>query len=174
MTPFSAIFVPQELRDAVSDQAWLQGMLDAERALANAGAALGVVPEDAAARIAGVCRAELFDAAAIADAGREVGNPAEPLVRELRKTVGDAADYVHLGATSQDIVDTAAMLVSRNALDLVSETSTGSARSAPRSLGRTGRPRWPGARSSNRQCPRRSGSRLRAGWSRSSRRAGAL
>jgi len=119
VTPFSAIFVPQELREAVSDPAWLQGMLDAERALANAGAALDLIPADAAVRIAGACRAELFDAAAIADAGREVGNPAEPLVRELRKAVGDAADYVHLGATSQDIVDTAAMLVSRRALELV-------------------------------------------------------
>ena len=122
MTPFSGIFVPQELRDAVSDQAWLQGMLDAERALTNAGATLGLVPMDAAARIAEACRAELYDAGRIADAGREVGNPAEPLVRELRSAVGgDDADYVHLGATSQDIVDTAAMLVTRRALDLVLE-----------------------------------------------------
>ncbi len=120
MTPFSAIFVPQELRDAVSERAWLQAMLDAERALATAGAGVGLVPEDAAARIAEACRAELYDAGRIADAGREVGNPAEPLVRELRGAVGgDAADYVHLGATSQDIVDTAAMLVTRRAVDLV-------------------------------------------------------
>jgi 3-carboxy-cis,cis-muconate cycloisomerase len=120
VTPFSAIFVPQELRDAVSDRAWLQGMLDAEHALAKAGAAVGLVPEDAAARIGEACRAELYDPAGLADAGRAVGNPAEPLVRELRAAVGDeAADYVHLGATSQDIVDTAAMLVSRRAVALV-------------------------------------------------------
>ena len=120
VTPFSAIFVPPELRDAVSERAWLQAMLDAERALATAGAGVGLVPEDAAARIAEACRAELYDAGRIADAGREVGNPAEPLVRELRGAVGGGdADYVHLGATSQDIVDTAAMLVTRRALDLV-------------------------------------------------------
>ena len=120
MTPFSAIFVPEELREAVSDRAWLQGMLDAERALAKAGAAVGLVPEDAAARIGEACRAELYDTARLADDGRAVGNPAEPLVRELRAAVGDeAADYVHLGATSQDIVDTAAMLVSRRAVALV-------------------------------------------------------
>jgi 3-carboxy-cis,cis-muconate cycloisomerase len=120
VTPFSAIFVPQELREAVSDRAWLQGMLDAEHALAKAGAAVGVVPEDAAARIGEACRADLYDPAQIADDGRAVGNPAEPLVRELRSAVGDeAADYVHLGATSQDIVDTAAMLVSRRAVALV-------------------------------------------------------
>ena len=119
MTPFSAIFVPPELRDAVSDRAWLQAMLDAERALARAGSGVGLVPEDAAARIAEACRAELYDAARIADAGREVGNPAGPLVHELRRAVGDDADYVHLGATSQDIVDTAAMLVTGRALDVV-------------------------------------------------------
>ena len=120
MTPFSAIFVPQELREAVSDRAWLQGMLDAEHALAKAGAAVGLVPKDAAARIGEACRAELFDPASLADAGRAVGNPAEPLVRKLREALGDeAADYVHLGATSQDVVDTAAMLVSRRAVALV-------------------------------------------------------
>ena len=59
MTPFSAIFVPEELREAVSDRAWLQGMLDAESALAKACAAVGLVPEDTAARIAKACRAEL-------------------------------------------------------------------------------------------------------------------
>jgi 3-carboxy-cis,cis-muconate cycloisomerase len=120
VTPFSAIFVPQELREAVSDRAWLQGMLDAEHALARAGVTVGLVPEGAAARIGAACRAELYDTGRLADDGRAVGNPAEPLVRELRKAAGDeAAEYVHLGATSQDIVDTAAMLVSRDAAGIV-------------------------------------------------------
>ena len=120
MTPFSAIFMPQELREAVSDRAWLQGMLDAEHALARACAAVGLVPEDAAIRIGEACRAELYDPARIADDGRAAGNPAEPLVRELRAAVGDeTAGYIHLGATSQDIVDTAAMLVCRRATELV-------------------------------------------------------
>lgn len=95
-------------------------MLDAERALAKAGATVGFVPTDAASRIGEACRADRFDAARIAVDGRAVGNPAEPLVRELRTAVGaEAAEYVHLGATSQDIVDTAAMLVSRHAAALV-------------------------------------------------------
>ena len=120
MTPFAAIFVPQGLRDAISDRAWVQAMLDAERALAGACAAVGLVPEDAAARIGEACRAELYDPARLAEEGRAAGNPAEPLVRELRTAVGgEAAEYVHLGATSQDIVDTAAMLVARRAGTLV-------------------------------------------------------
>ena len=120
MTPFSAIFVPQELREAVSDRAWLQGMLDAELALAKAGAEVGLVPPDVAARIGEVCRAELYDAGKLAEEGRAAGNPAEPLVRTMREAVGgEGADWVHYGATSQDIVDTAAMLVSRRAVELV-------------------------------------------------------
>ena len=120
MTPFSAIFVPQELQEAVSDRAWLQGMLDAEHALAKAGAAVGILPEGAARRIGEACRAEFYDVARLAEEGRSPGNPAEPLVRALREAAGeDAADYVHLGATSQDVVDTAAMLVARRAGALV-------------------------------------------------------
>ncbi len=120
MTPFSAIFVPETLRDAVSDRAWVQGMLDAEGALARACAAVGLVPDEAAARIADACRVELYDVETLAQDGRAVGNAAEPLVRALRDAAGDeAADDVHLGATSQDIVDTAAMLVSRRAGSLV-------------------------------------------------------
>jgi 3-carboxy-cis,cis-muconate cycloisomerase len=119
VTPFSAIFVPRELREAVSDRAWVQGMLNAERALATASAVVGLVPADAAARIADACRAELYDPEQLASEGRAVGNPAEPLVRALREVAGDAADWVHYGATSQDIVDTAAMLVARGAGGLV-------------------------------------------------------
>lgn len=120
MTPFAAIFVPAGLRAAVSDQAWLQGMLDAERALARACAEVGLVSQVAADRIAEVCRAELYDAEEIAERGRASGNPAEPLVRALRDAVGeDVADAVHVGATSQDVVDTAAMLVARRATGLV-------------------------------------------------------
>jgi 3-carboxy-cis,cis-muconate cycloisomerase len=119
VTPFSAILVPRELREAVGDRAWLQGMLDAELALARANAAVGLVPDSALPRIEEACRQQ-YDPASLAEEGRRVGNPAEPLVRELRAAAGDeAADYVHLGATSQDIVDTAAMLVSHRALGLV-------------------------------------------------------
>ena len=93
VTPFSAIFVPDELREAVSDRAWLRGMLDAESALAQACAAIGLLPDEAAARIAEVCRVELYDPEELARDGRAVGNPAEPLVRALRDAAGaDAAD----------------------------------------------------------------------------------
>ena len=79
-----------------------------------------MIPADAAEAIAAQCRAELYDWDEIASRGRAVGNPAEPLVGLLREAVGgDAAQFVHYGATSQDIVDTAAMLVARRALRLI-------------------------------------------------------
>ena len=120
MTPFAAIFVPVELRDAVSERAWFVGMLEAERALAAACAAVGLVSEEAAAQIADVCRVDLYDTGRLVEEGRTVGNPAEPLVRALRDAAGEgAADAVHFGATSQDVVDTAAMLVAHRATGLV-------------------------------------------------------
>jgi 3-carboxy-cis,cis-muconate cycloisomerase len=119
---FERIFVPAEFRDAVSDRAWLQAMLDAERALAAAEARAGVIPAEAAEAIGAACRAERFDPDELGEQGRTAGNPAEPLVRALTDAVeGDAGRYVHWGTTSQDVLDTAAMLVSRNVLDLLLE-----------------------------------------------------
>jgi 3-carboxy-cis,cis-muconate cycloisomerase len=117
---FERLFVPAELVEATSDAAWLAAMLEAERALAAASARAGVIPAGAAEAIATACRPERFDAEHLAVEGRASGNPAEPLVRALTDAVGgDAAAYVHRGATSQDIVDTAVMLVTRRALELL-------------------------------------------------------
>jgi 3-carboxy-cis,cis-muconate cycloisomerase len=120
VSPFESLFVPDELREAVSGRSWLQSMLEAERALASAGALAGVIPAHEAAAIAAACAIDGYDWAELLREGRQVGNPAEPLVRALVARVGEeAARWVHLGATSQDIMDTAAMLVARRALDLV-------------------------------------------------------
>ena len=115
MSLFAPIFVPDALRRAVDDGAWLQAMLDAEAALARASA-----PPEVAAAIARCCDAARFEAGELGDAARASGNPVVPLVRELRAAVGgEAAEWVHRGATSQDILDTAAMLVARRALDVI-------------------------------------------------------
>jgi 3-carboxy-cis,cis-muconate cycloisomerase len=128
LTSFAAIFVPAALRGAVSDHAWLAAMLEAERALARAEAAVGAIPTEAADAIAAACEPDGYDVEAICVDGRAVGNPAEPLVRALRERVGgDAAHYVHFGATSQDVVDTAAMLVARRAGELVAAELEGGA-----------------------------------------------
>ena len=73
---FDAIFVPQALLDELGDRAWLQAMLDAERALAVAEAGAGIIPADTAQAIAAACRADLYEPARIASEGRHTGNPA--------------------------------------------------------------------------------------------------
>ncbi|MFG2139933.1 lyase family protein [Streptomyces sp. NPDC048650] len=107
----------------VGDPAWLQAMLDAEAALARAQASLGVVPADVARTITDTARAELLDLRAVALAARETANPVVGLVAAFTRAVAAkdprAAEYVHRGSTSQDILDTAAMLVARRSLDLL-------------------------------------------------------
>ena len=109
------------MRAVCDDAAFLQNMLDFEAALARAEAALGVIPADAAGPIAMACRAELFDLAALADAAIRSGNLAIPLVKALTSDVAKvdaaAARYVHWGATSQDVIDTATMLGLRAGID---------------------------------------------------------
>ncbi|WP_433563229.1 3-carboxy-cis,cis-muconate cycloisomerase [Nocardia sp. CA-151230] len=104
---------------ATDDTAWLQALLDSEAALAWALADRGIIPETHAGAIAAACRAELYDAREIGAAAVDIGNPAAPLVRALTARVTDreAAGSVHLGATSQDIMDSAAMLIAARALD---------------------------------------------------------
>jgi len=109
------------MRAVCDDAAMLQNMLDFEAALARAEAATGVIPKRAAEPIAKACKADAFDLAALADAATRSGNLAIPLVKALTahvaKSDADAARYVHWGATSQDVIDTAAMLSLRAGAD---------------------------------------------------------
>jgi 3-carboxy-cis,cis-muconate cycloisomerase len=124
---FRPIFVPDRFREVVSGRAWLRAMLRAEAALAVAQARAGLIPPDAAEAIASCCEADcdagLFDPEDLGRKGRAQGNPVPPLVRVLTEAVSEvseeAARYVHRGATSQDIVDTAAMLLTKRALGLI-------------------------------------------------------
>jgi len=117
---FEPILTTDELLEATSARAWLQALLDVEAALAGAEADVGIVPPEAAAAIAEVCAAGRFDPGEIGRAARLGGNPVIPLVEALSAAVeGDARDWVHWGATSQDILDSAAMLVTRRAFALI-------------------------------------------------------
>jgi 3-carboxy-cis,cis-muconate cycloisomerase len=109
---FAPIFVPDALREATSGRAWLQAMLDAERALTRARGLEGDAFD-----------ASGYDLDAIARESRGAGNPVEPLARALRQRLPDA----HTGATSQDILDTAAMLVARDVRELVARELAGAA-----------------------------------------------
>lgn len=119
-TLFGGIFARGDAAGQVDDYAWLTAMLDFERALARACSQAGVIPEAAAAAIEAACERSQFDAAALGRAAAQSAQPAVPLVAALREAVpGDAARWVHHGATSQDVMDTAAMLVSHRALGAI-------------------------------------------------------
>src|SRR6202047_4790801 len=109
------------MRAVCDDTTYLQHMLDFEAALARAEAMVGVIPWSAVAPIAAACKAESFDLGALAEAATRSGNVAIPLVKALTASIAkadaDAARYVHWGATSQDVIDTAAMLTLRAAVD---------------------------------------------------------
>lgn len=107
----------------VTDEAWLQAMLDAEVALVRAQHAVGLTPAAAVETIAAAARAERLDLAALAHASRAAANPVVALVTVLGEVVAAqdpaAAEYVHRGSTSQDILDSAAMLIGRRVLGLI-------------------------------------------------------
>jgi 3-carboxy-cis,cis-muconate cycloisomerase len=109
------------MRAICDDETYLQHMLDFEAALARAEAAAGVIPAGAAEPITAACKAGAFDLGALAEAATRSGNLAIPLVKaltaEVAKADADAARYVHWGATSQDVIDTATMLTLRAAID---------------------------------------------------------
>jgi 3-carboxy-cis,cis-muconate cycloisomerase len=109
------------MRAICDDATILQHMLDFEAGLARAEAAAGVIPADAVQAIAAACRSDLYDATALAEAATRSGNLAIPLVKALTARVAkadaDAARYVHWGATSQDVIDSATMLGLRAAID---------------------------------------------------------
>jgi 3-carboxy-cis,cis-muconate cycloisomerase len=117
---FTSLFTTDAVADSTSDEAWIRAMLDFEAALARAGARSGLVSDTAAGDIASACQAGGFDPVALGRAGRLGGNPVIPLVTALRERVGPgAAASVHLGATSQDVLDSALMLVAKNTCRLV-------------------------------------------------------
>jgi 3-carboxy-cis,cis-muconate cycloisomerase len=114
---FDAISRRGSVPGVVSDARYLQAMLDVEAALARAEAQTGLIPIEHEEAIAAACQAGRFDVSELGRAAAAAGNPVVPLVEQLRDAVGgEAAPSVHAGATSQDIIDTATMLVARAAL----------------------------------------------------------
>ncbi|MFH9706735.1 3-carboxy-cis,cis-muconate cycloisomerase [Streptomyces luteogriseus] len=105
---------------ATGDHAFLRALLDAEAALTRAQATTGLAPAEAATAVTAAAGTGAFDVRSLAERARTGGNPVIPLVADLTKAVGDThGPYVHRGATSQDIMDTAMMLVAARTLDPV-------------------------------------------------------
>ena len=100
--------------EAFSDTATLRHMLRFEAALAEATAAAGLIPKRAASVIVKGCDPALYDPVPLAAAARRTATLTVPIVKALTEQVArrdpKAADYVHWGATSQDVIDTAMVL----------------------------------------------------------------
>lgn len=120
---FDAYFTAPAMRAIFCDQGRVQGMLDFEAALARAEARVGLIPREAVAPIEAECRADFYDFSALAQAIATAGNSAIPLVKALGKRIAaaspEAERYVHLGATSQDAMDSGLVLQLRAAIGLI-------------------------------------------------------
>nr|WP_267895737.1 3-carboxy-cis,cis-muconate cycloisomerase [Pseudomonas mendocina] len=120
---FDAYFTAPAMRAIFCDAGRVQGMLDFEAALARAEARVGLIPTEAVAPIEAACKAELYDYPALAQAIATAGNSAIPLVKALGKRIAasnpEAERYVHLGATSQDAMDSGLVLQLRAAIGLL-------------------------------------------------------
>src|SRR5947209_536218 len=116
---FKDMFGTAEMRAVFSDDNLLTCYVEAEVALAVAQGRLGVIPREAADAIARLAPAVVLDRAALKHETENVGYPILGLLRQLSEKLGEAGRYVHWGATTQDIVDTATVLQIRAALAII-------------------------------------------------------
>jgi len=114
MSLYSKTFYSTELAELFSDREAVAKLLKVESALATAQAQVGIIPSDAATVISNCCSVDVIDINALKFDVVLGGNVAIPLVKQLTKAIKnrdfEASKYVHLGATSQDIIDTATIL----------------------------------------------------------------
>jgi len=115
----------------IDDRAWLQAMLDAEAGLARALERAGLAPAGTGGAVTRAARAADFDIAELGELSALTGNPVPGLARALARQVGgQPGRVVHRGATSQDILDTAAMLLAAVAIDATRADLTAAAAAA--------------------------------------------
>ena len=114
MTLLDRLFGRAAVDELFSPAASVQRMLNVEAALVRAESQAGVIPAHVVEPIVSQCRVELFDLEALAEGSARAGNLTIPLIQQLATLVGavdrDAVGYVHWGATSQDVIDTALAL----------------------------------------------------------------
>ena len=133
----AGLFARGRVVAAVDDAAWLAAMLDFEVALAAAMADAGLGTRAAADEIAASCRRNELDVAALGSGAAAYGTPVPPLLAALRKRLSPAAgSLLHRGATSQDVLDSAAMLIARRALGVLLEDLEAAADEAAALAGR--------------------------------------
>jgi 3-carboxy-cis,cis-muconate cycloisomerase len=118
---FRDAFGTPRMREIFSDRAFIARCVDVEIALARAEARCGVIPAEAAQQIAQKCDVAALDFDLLRHETENVGYPILPLVHQLVKQCGEAGRYVHWGATTQDIMDTAVILQMREGLNIIAD-----------------------------------------------------
>lgn len=117
---FAPLFCDDEVARIFDDDAYLRAMLEVEGALARVEARLGIIPSSAGEQISKIAKSVSMDPGQIGRETRRDGVPVIALVKALREAVGaDTAPYVHWGATTQDIIDTATVLQVRSAIQII-------------------------------------------------------
>ena len=119
------MFSTAAMRELFSDAAFVERLIETEAALARAEAKVGVVPHEAAQVISDSVSSEALDHERLRVDTENVGYPVLPLVTQLAEQCGEAGGYLHWGATTQDIMDTATMLQCRDGLALVADALDG-------------------------------------------------
>src|SRR5579872_4453307 len=118
---FRDAFGTPRMREIFSDYALISRYAEAEVALATADARCGVIPAEGAEQIAAHTDVAALDFDLLRQQTDVVGYPILPLVHQMLKQCGDAGRYVHWGATTQDIMDTAVVLQVRDGLKVIEE-----------------------------------------------------
>lgn len=120
---FESFLSSPEMLETFSERQFMAAMLRFSASLARAQARLGLIPVTAAQSIIDTCKVELFDVAKVVRESGRAGSISVPLVKSLKETVGlfnkEAVAFVHFGSASQDVIDTALALVTRDALTLI-------------------------------------------------------
>ncbi|HWA80848.1 MAG TPA: adenylosuccinate lyase family protein [Acetobacteraceae bacterium] len=118
---FGTLYGSDAMRAIFDDRAYLGRMLAVEAALARVQARLGIIPAAAAERIAEAAASGPLEMASLAASVRKVGYPVVGVVAALSNRAGEAGGWTHWGATTQDIMDTALVLMVRDGLRLIRE-----------------------------------------------------
>ncbi|MBU3631313.1 adenylosuccinate lyase [Polynucleobacter sp. AP-Melu-500A-A1] len=116
---FKDQFSTLETRQIFDDKQTVQRWLDVEAALAKVQAKLGIIPQKAADEICAKCQVELIDLDELKREMDRTSHPIVPLLRAMKNVCsGDAGEYIHWGATTQDIIDTGTILQIKDSLDI--------------------------------------------------------
>jgi len=116
---FGNAFVTDGMAETFSETAFVDRFMAVEAELARSQADLGLIPEDAAARITETASVEQLDMDAVIETVEEIDLFTVAIITTWKETIGEAGEYIHWGATSQDVADTAMVLLMREGLDAI-------------------------------------------------------